>query len=238
MPLQLTAIWCTLLTFQDITRDCCQEQLFETIVQLNRNKILGRLGSARFQCPMRLTKTREPLPARLRHLFRNNIRISRPFRNRQDFDGLDSQITSFEAVFSQLEDGRSEEAIAHIGRVIKQAFNMTEDGVKLPGRLKAVGYPDLLLDAREIREVGKVSNYWRISRHLAICSQRFRSHFASAERCPLVNYRASLKSKVLPRRYVHAEIQILVHFELTSPQSMPRAIGVSKEACFLVHSSR
>ncbi|KAK1047837.1 hypothetical protein LTR74_017675, partial [Friedmanniomyces endolithicus] len=221
---------------KDITRDACQKQLFELIVQLSCNKILGRLGSTRFRRPMHLDKTRGPLPTRLRQLYSKNIRASFPRRNCQDLNRPDRQIGSFEAALQQLESGKSEELHLNVTRTIKQAFDLTEDGVKLPTRLEALGCPDTFLDTKAVREVGKVSNYWRISRHLAICSQRFRSHFATAEWYPLPSYRASSKSQVLSQQYVHAEIQLLVHYELTPPHLMPRTIGVSKEACFLCDS--
>jgi OTT_1508-like deaminase len=205
-------------------------------VQLNGNRILGRLGSTRFQAPKHLRKVRKPLPIRLRQLFRKNIRASSPDWIRQDVERLDNQIGSFEAAFQQLESGKDEDIVINIRRAIEQAFELTENGSKLPGRLKSLGCPEPLLDTRDVREVGKVSNYWRISRHLAVCSQHFRPHFANAEWYPLPHYRASSKSRVLSRQYVHAEIQLLVHFELACPQLMPRVLGVSKEACFLCDS--
>ena len=41
---------------------------------------------------------------------------------------------------------------------------------------------------------------------------------------------------ILDHQYVHAEIQLLVHYELERPSLLSRAIGVSKEACFLCDS--
>jgi hypothetical protein len=169
-------------------------------------------------------------------LYRNHVQASLSSRNRPDVDRLDGQIGRFEAAFKRLEEGKSEELIPNVRDAIKQAFDLTEDGVKLPNRLKNLGCPSSLLDARDVREVGKVSNYWRISRHLAVCSQRFRRLFANAEWYTLVKYRASSKSQIIAQQFVHAEIQLLVHYELTSPSLMPRAIGASKEACFLCDS--
>lgn len=124
----------------------------------------------------------------------------------------------------------------HLRHVVKQAFDLTENGVKLPNRLRALGCPERFLDTRDVREVGKIANYWRISRHLTICSSRFRPYFADVELHPLPNYRESVSSQAIPRRFIHAEIQLLVHYELQSHRLRPRAIGVSKEACFLCDS--
>ena len=210
--------------------------MFDIIVQLNCNKILGRLGSTRFHRPAHLIKTREPLSARLRQLYLTTVQASSFRRNSEDVDRFDHQISSFEASFGRLEEGKSEHTIANVKHAIKQAFDLTNDGVNLPERLKALGCQTLHLDSRDVREVGKVSNYWRISRHLAICSQRFRESFANAEWYPVPSYKTSSRSKVLPRQHVHAEIQLLVYYETTSPQLMPRIIGASKEACFLCDS--
>lgn len=57
-----------------------------------------------------------------------------------------------------------------------------------------------------------------------------------ADWSPVPKYNASTIPTSLPRRFVHAEIQILVHYELASHQLTPRTIGVSKEACFLCDS--
>lgn len=136
----------------------------------------------------------------------------------------------------KLDSGRSRDVVENVALTVKQAFYLTEDGVKLPDRLRALGCPVSHLDARDIREVGKVANYWRISRHLAICSQRFRACFANAAWTSIPGYRYSTTSEVQPRQFVHAEIQLLVHHELAPSQLMPRTIGVSKEACFLCDS--
>lgn len=45
------------------------------------------------------------------------------------------------------------------------------------------------------------------------------------------NYRASSTPQIQPRQYIHAEIQLLVHYEWTTPRLIPRVIGASKEVC-------
>jgi len=149
---------------------------------------------------------------------------------------LDGQISSFEAAFDRLEDGQATDVVLNLEFAVMQAFELTGDGVKLPDRLRALGCPPSVLDARDVKEVCKVANYWRVSRHLAICSHRFRACFSYAEWQPLASYGASTIPSTLSERYVHAEIQLLVHYELHPRQLMPRAIGGSKEACFLCDS--
>lgn len=113
---------------------------------------------------------------------------------------------------------------------------MTENGSRFPERLKALGYPVVELDDKDIREVGKISNYWRISRHLTKCSRRFRLHFADASWHAIQSYIPSSKSRIQQRRFVHAEIQLVAYYENIALQHAPRTLGVSKEACFLCDS--
>lgn len=205
-------------------------------MQLNRNKILGRLESAKFVRPKHVGKIRGPLPTGLRKVLQNNIEAALQRKARQEAADLDRDISSFEAAFIQLEKCTTAEDILYLQRIIKQAYELTENGVNLPNRLRALGCPKSLSEARDVREAGKVANYWRIARHLTMCATRYRSHFANLEWRPVSNYHASPGSSVVRQKYTHAEIQLLVHYELFPTEPPPRVIGVSKEACFLCDS--
>ena len=208
--------------------------MFDLIVQLNYNRILGRLGSLHFQRGKSRTKNVK-LAHRLRELFNMYLKVGGSKTTNSNIDLLDRQLRGFEQSFKRLESAGSTNLVPVIKDVVQHAFELTEDGVSLPARLTRLGCTKALLDTRTVRDVGKVSNYRRISRFLAVCSQRFASLFSSAEWQPLHNYLPSRKSQTIPRQFVHAEIQILAHYELNTPPLAlpPRAIGVSKEACFL-----
>jgi hypothetical protein len=225
-----------MLTLEVITRDDCNSQIFKLIVELNCNKILGRLGSSLFRAPTHLRKLLEPLPVRLQQVYRQYVPARLSSAKRMEADRLIAELASFEAAFEELEKSKPENVLSMIKLVIMEAFLLTENGVNLPERLQTLGFPNSILDARDVREVGKVSNYWRISRHLTVCSQRFRQIFKNAEWHPLTKYGPSLNSQIIARQFVHAEIQILIHYELKPVVLMPRAIGASKEACFLCDS--
>lgn len=194
---------------------------------------MGRLGSTWFEKPKHLQKDRTPLPFRFRQLVRRFIdhRVQR--RDHPDFEKFLDQIEGFEAAYQRLEDGARAEVISNTKSVVQQAFALTKDGTSLRSRLQSFGCPSSELDKREIQDIGKVANYWRISRHLTICSRRFSAQFEGAQIRGLAGYKPSQKSKKLPAKYVHAEIQLLVNYETTVVDPKPRAIGVSKEACFL-----
>lgn len=99
------------------------------------------------------------------------------------------QIEDFGISSENLENRTSEEVATNLRDVVVQACSMAEDGIELLERLRALGCPELRLDTRDVREVGKVANYWRVSRYLPICAGRFRSRFARAEWTPLPRYK-------------------------------------------------
>ncbi|GIZ49936.1 hypothetical protein CKM354_001295200 [Cercospora kikuchii] len=221
---------------RDISRQSCQTPLFDLICRLNCNRILGRLGSARFQPPGHLSSIRRPLHAALRNLFgKSGAKYARQHTT-SDVEELNNEIAGFEVAFNALETGSSEEVVSNVQRVIRQAYLLTVNGSRLPDRLRALGLSTAQLDVRGVKEGQKVANYWRITRHLTICAERFSSQFTGATWLPLPTYKPSTTSPVQSRQFVHAEIQLLVHYELEMPALMPRIIGASKEACLLCDS--
>ncbi|KAF1985545.1 hypothetical protein K402DRAFT_103643 [Aulographum hederae CBS 113979] len=218
---------------KEISKEECQTQLLGLIVQLNCNKILYRLGSAKYRRAQHCPFHRDPLPQRLRGLYRDNIQAVTKLRDRSDADKLDSQIGSFEAVFVQLEKGGSAELLLpNLEAAVKQAFDLTIDGTQLVDRLKKLRCSTSTLERREVQDITKVARYWRVSRHLAICSKDYRPLFENAKWCSIPKYKPSTSTTV-GKQFVHAEIQLLVHYELKPCNPVPRAIGASKDACFL-----
>lgn len=97
------------------------------------------------------------------------------------------------------------------------------------------------LDVRVVRELDKLSNYWRISRDLArICSgnRRYKScrplfKHLTLDIVPHHNPVSSANTDVRLNRFVHAEVQMAIYHETRRSQSLPRMIGSSKAACYL-----
>lgn len=149
IPLHATYSLCV-----EIGRRSCMDQLFDIIVNLNFNKILGRLGSKMFQRPAYMTKIREPLTTRLRHMIHTLHQTPSTIPARQDLALLENQIHDFETSFGRLEEAGAENAIYHTKIAIQKAYQMTGNGIGFPGRLKGLGYSVGRLDDRDIREVG------------------------------------------------------------------------------------
>jgi hypothetical protein len=117
--------------------------------------------------------------------------------------------------------------------IVKDVFQLTMDGFSLPTRLERARFPLLKMDTREIREINKVANYWRICHSLAHLSRSYRTKLQLETINP---YAPSVRSGSSKTRFVHAEVQMLVFYETSQLPVWPCTIGASKEACFLCNS--
>ena len=87
-----------------------------------------------------------------------------------------------------------------------------------------------------IHEINKVSNYWRISctlTQLCRCLE-YRALFAEPILATLQHYEPDIRGSI--SRYVHAEIQLIVHYEFWPTKCLPRIIGASKQGCYLCYA--
>lgn len=75
-------------------------------------------------------------------------------------DELRRQIDAFHMVFLKVEEPSPN--IEAVKSTVQVAFQITADGFSLPLRLKAAGLPSSTMDNREVREINKIANYWRI----------------------------------------------------------------------------
>ncbi|KAF2869865.1 hypothetical protein BDV95DRAFT_89616 [Massariosphaeria phaeospora] len=213
---------------KEISLGPCAEQIFDIVVKLNRNKVLGRLASSHFR-PRKHIKgpPREPLPARL-------SRLMVPFtkKSTSENENFLHQLDALHAAFLAVE--ATSGSLPALKSAVKCVFHLTDNGFSLPKILAETGLPPANIHSRDISEINKIANYWRICTDLAHLSRSYRARFSTCRLQPIEHYAPS-GNKL--KRYVHAEIQILIFYEINKSQSLwPRAIGASKEACFLCNS--
>jgi hypothetical protein len=221
----------------ELSREQCAEEVFDTVIKLNNNRILGRLASRLFQRPLYdRGPPRSPLTVRLKGYIASRSSTQRTSQTSADVGTLSAQINAFHASFLQLERSTVGEILSATKSLVKEAFLISVDGFSLCTRLEAMGFPASIIDTREIREVNKIANYWRICRSLAHLSRSYRLLFTRLRLETLEPYEPSSASSMKPKRFVHAEVQMIVFYETSSPPPWPRAIGASKEACFLCDS--
>jgi hypothetical protein len=198
---------------------------------MNRNKILGRLASRHFRRPQH---ERGPARNALSERFSAHLKSSR--RQSTETNKLSRQVEAFHASFVELENSEPDTGILPVGRVVKEAFRLTVNGVSLPDRLQRASFSPSNLDTREIREINKIANYWRICHSLVHLSRSYCTQFSEIKLELLQPFAPSVWHGNSKTRHVHAEVQIIVYYEMRGPPTRPRAIGSSKEACFLCHS--
>ena len=217
----------------DLSRDQCLHEIFDTVVKLNKNRILGRLASKFFKRPYYERGSRRlPLTSR----FKDRIMSHQPNQSRRDFETLCAEIETFHTSFLRLERSSANDIVELTKSVVIDAFPITVDGFSLPRRLEKLGVSSSMTDNREVREVSKVANYWRICHDLVSLSRSYRTLFTKLRLETLEPYSSSPTIDMKLDKYVHAEIQMVVFCENSMTPPWPRPIGASKEACYLCDS--
>lgn len=221
-----------------ISPRACTDQMFEVIIRLHRNRILGRLGSRHFKRPdyERGPDKRARLPARLRKLMGELSSLIVRHSGSNELEALSHELSLFEEALQDLESSNDTTRLAAIGNAIKSAFDITQDGISLPTRLRSLGCPESELEARAVEEINKVANYWRICKTLPRWSRssRYRGLFSGTRLETIEPYEKLFSNGFY--RHVHAELQMISFYELSSLERWPRSIGASKDACFLCHA--
>ncbi|GAB7350256.1 hypothetical protein MBLNU459_g0904t2 [Dothideomycetes sp. NU459] len=224
------------------SRDSCAEQCFDIIVHLHHNRILGRVGSVKYKSPLfkRAFQPKRAITLSLKDMLLRRSRKTLSLAHLQDLELLKGQIDAlYEAVIA-LQSLEQSSIVGAIKPILKQIHTIaTQDGTGFANRLQTLG---LILEERNVRQIGKLANYWRISLNLAKAARSFRRVFSSIRLETVAAYRPSIRPPgSISSYHVHAEVQLLVFYEtMASTDSnvvlAPRAIGVSKEACFLCNA--
>ncbi|KAK0260729.1 hypothetical protein LTR35_017946 [Friedmanniomyces endolithicus] len=216
----------------------CSSACLEVVVELHRNRILGRLGSQRFIRPKGYQlRTLVQVGTRVRSLA--NV----PVLRRQTSQACSDDIAKFKkqlgilaAAIDTIENVKGAPSIQNLIAVVHAAFEATIDGVSLARRLLALGYPPETISRAEVRQVQSLGRYSRICSDLASLARSYRQNFANARLDVIQHNPVEIWPPASSKKhYVHAEIQMLVHHQLSPTSSQPRCIGTSKSACFLCY---
>ena len=127
----------------------------------------------------------------------------------------------------------SDDESQSLKEVLRAASDLVASSETLFQRLHSLGLSTVTQQSREIREIQALGNYWRICKYFVKVSGRYRDHFRLMEL--MVLEKGAVKRWDRLKQYVHAEIQLLVHFEISSADR-PKFIGSSKKPCFLCYS--
>ena len=120
-----------------MTRQDCTQKIFDTVVRLNCNRILGRLSSKHFSPPAYIRAvTQEPPSQQLVRIAQRLIAPNQKAGFVKDLDAFRSEVRMLHESFQELETSSDEERLHSIGNTVKAAFRVTGDGVSLQDRLR------------------------------------------------------------------------------------------------------
>lgn len=240
-------------------------RIFEHIVHLNRTRILQRARKAVGHPPIFREKGRirtNPDDKLLRAFARMRREKLTPIGHGfvERATSLNSQLLHFlETVSVDDAEAASPEVLTHLTAISQQCFDVATscgDGTRLPFKhlLAAAGLDQRTwLKNKHVVEIDKIGAYWRIARSLVHIHRHITNTLNSNAQPPLrlrveviQPYTSTTLSPSIQGRpmscYVHAEVQLLVHYLLTPSPSRsheyrppPRLIGASKSACFLCY---
>lgn len=197
------------------------------IVDLNRDKLWARLGSAKYKHPEKWqARDFAPLANRLKE-FVKLTRASNLVRKDAQLSTFLQQLAHLQAAIKFANDAAPKIEHRALVRVVKSA-HLVAAGSSLKRRLDALGYTKDLTERKEVRQTQALANYWRVCLRLTAVARRYPRPFSSLTIRSLARDPASSKT-----RNVHAEVQLLYHHELETQAISPRFIGASKKACFL-----
>lgn len=220
-----------------VSKEQCASECLAGMVKLHRNRILGRLGSHKFKRPKGCQQVaKAPIGSRVKELAAKATALQKANRANDDHAIFANQLRKLSAAINAIDTAGGNDTPQLID-VVKAAYAVTIDGVALHQRLQALGYPPSTHGRREVRQIQALGNYWRICDYLAKASRSHRQLFSTLELCIVKAYPPEYwPPKSRTKHYVHAEVQLLVHHEMSPNSNRPGYIGTSKKACFLCHS--
>ncbi|KAK0937362.1 hypothetical protein LTR29_011096 [Friedmanniomyces endolithicus] len=225
---------------RSLSRASCSSACLEVVVELHRNRILGRLGSPRFVRPKGCQRrTLVQVGTRIRSLADNVPVLRRPTSQacRDDLAEFRKQLGRLAAAIDTIENAEGAPSVQDLIAVVHAAFEATIDGVSLARRLRAFGHPPETIGRVEVRQVQSLGRYSRICSDLASLARSYRHNFVNARLDVIQHHPVEIWPPASGKKhYVHAEIQMLVHHQRSPTSSLrPRCIGTSKSACFLCY---
>ncbi|ETN41146.1 uncharacterized protein HMPREF1541_03081 [Cyphellophora europaea CBS 101466] len=264
----LLEIWSTLSSQDQSTSIQRADLIFDKIIYLNRTRILQRARKAVGHPPIFREKGRlrtnkdDKLLRAFARMRKENLTpdIGEAFVERAT--ALNAQLLALLETMS-VDDAEhaAPEVLTKLGAVSKACFNVTtscgEGQKRLPFKhlLAAAGLDQKTwLKNKHVVEIDKIGAYWRIAQSLVHIFRKItKGRPASLPSLELriegvQPYKSIVQGPSIQGRdmacYIHAEIQLLVHY-LSGPGEgrnraqpsppPPRVIGASKSACFLCY---
>lgn len=215
------------------TRDDQSEALlFENVLDLGQERILQRIRPPWIKTPRYHRGGEEPLWVRIE---RSLSKIP-PSWGSPPHDHIVSQLRAFCLSARELETPLYGAALRDVIRtIIRRCADISRSGEHRSLEQQIILHGGSNLVTRNILQIDKLARYFNLCKDLGKLSQKCK--FRNTTKAITLRYLEALPgeqpngaSKIC---YVHAEVQLILHYEQLPVHRPPRAIGCSKSACFL-----
>ena len=239
-------------------------QLCNTVIQLHRCKILGRLRSCHWQKPKYLERThKKPLWQDFPNLIHRVqfLYIKKEARVRQE---VETALYSLQSVYHSLEEahyGTQEAMLLNLSSLINASFLLclkpcVKDYASRLSHLITLREPTSQVASalKTLRQIEKIGAYQRIAISLLRTARRYPSLFQNGIKLDFLPGYESVPISIHYERWaktchVHPEVQLIVYYDIQRssqlekadtmqdwiPHKMPRVIGSSKYYCYLCY---
>ncbi|CAF9912229.1 MAG: hypothetical protein GOMPHAMPRED_007601 [Gomphillus americanus] len=223
--------------------------LLTKIIELQHYKLLGRLRSCKWQKPKYLSRThKKPLWQDLDNLI-HRVQHVYPRKNHPRQGPVIQRLLCLQEMLKALENippGRGNE-LASLQEVVQDCYRFckSQEIEHFATTLEAHGSrtPQLAAALKTLQQIEKIGAFQRIAMGMIARSQTYPSLFSRIEFEYMQPY--SVQSTEIGYErwaktiHVHAEIQLIVHYDLMSSTAgiscfkPPRTVGTSKYLCYL-----
>ncbi|KAI3532642.1 hypothetical protein CABS02_13787 [Colletotrichum abscissum] len=216
-------------------RSAIQNRLFNEAVAMSENRILQRLVPPWYPAPSHWSAKQRQKRTSLRHRMMTSLL---PEIRGSGFDMICQKLTQVVEALEPLESKQSGPDLRrHVKIAVQCCANVSTGTEQKSLELQLKPALDQLSEAarKVIAQIDKIARYLNLGRDLTkvVMRQAYRKILQHITLQPLLSPSPILPKGTANLCVVHAEVQLLLHYEQTPCSPAPRFIGCSKSACFL-----
>ncbi|KZL65166.1 ott 1508-like deaminase [Colletotrichum incanum] len=223
------------LTWEVLHRNAVQDRLFNEVLAISENRILQRLMPPWYPAPShwnaKQRQKRTSLHYRMTTLLLPKLRGSK-------FERIYLNLTDVIEALEPLESKQvGPDLHKHVKIAVQCCANASIGTEQKSLELQLKHILNQLSEAarKVVVQIDKIARYLNLSRDLAkmVMRKAYRNIFKEITLKPLLSPSPVLPNGTANLCFVHAEVQLILHYERVSCVPTPRFIGCSKSACFL-----
>ncbi|KUJ10690.1 uncharacterized protein LY89DRAFT_248962 [Mollisia scopiformis] len=217
-------------------RHTYKSRLFDAVINLSKDRIYGRLRSSQWKRPQHVKATGNTGPLYLR--IESKLQQAKgKFGKAMRHAGLYAALTKLCVALKAVDLGAESEQPHLLQLAIQESYSISKYGTfkSLEAHLRALGASQDVSQSREVLEIDKLGKYFELCDDLIRLSRQPETRplcqNISLEIC--TSFPEIKRSGSPSPCHVHGEVQLVLFYEKNPRQTLPRAIGSSKSACFL-----